>query len=53
MSGPLVATDRPLSAFVGTWKRCLQTRVFGTFALSKDANAVVVVSPYVLATSSS
>ena len=43
MSGPLVATDRSLSSFCGVWKRCLQTRVFGTFALARDANAIVAI----------
>ena len=44
MNAPLVALEKPLSSWAGVWKRCLQTRVFGTFALNRDANAVVVVS---------
>ena len=42
-SAALVPTTRPLSCFLGAWKRCLSARVFGTFALSRDSNTILTV----------
>lgn len=42
-SAALVPTHRPLSCFLGAWKRCLSARVFGTFALSRDSNTILTV----------
>lgn len=44
--GPLVP-DRPIDVFCGTWKRCLSSRVFGTFSLARDSNTVVHVEQVV------
>lgn len=43
MASPLLPSLRPIEALEGTWKRCLQSRVFGTFSLKGDQNCFVVV----------
>jgi hypothetical protein len=43
MASPLLPALRPIEALEGTWKRCLQSRVFGTFSLKSDQNCFVVV----------
>ena len=35
------STDRPIDIFCGSWKRCLSTRVFGTYSLARDSNTIV------------